>query len=180
MNIKLYNSLTDKLEDFHPIKEGEVTCYVCGPTVYNYVHVGNLRPVVVFDVLRRLFTYLGYKVTFISNFTDIDDKIIRQAKIEGCSEKEISEKYIEAFENAREGIHSLKPTYQPKVTETMDQIIKFIQDLMDKGYAYEIDGDVYFRVKKVEDYGCLSNMKIDDLLVGARIEENSKKESPLD
>ena len=180
MNIKLYNSLTDKIEEFHPIREGEVTCYVCGPTVYNYVHVGNLRPVVVFDVLRRLFLYLGYRVTFISNFTDIDDKIIKQAQIEHLSEGEIAEKYIAAFEEAREGVHSLKPTYQPRVTQTMDRIIDFVKELMEKGYAYEIDGDVYFRVTKIKDYGCLSNMKVDDLLVGARIEENSRKESPLD
>ena len=169
MNIKLYNSLTNKIEDFRPIKEGEVSCYVCGPTVYNYVHVGNLRPVVVFDVLRRLFLHLGYKVNFISNFTDIDDKVIKQAKIENLTEKEISEKYIKAFEEARVGINSLKPTYQPRVTETMDQIINFVQDLVDKGFAYEVDGDVYFRVSKIKDYGCLSNMKVDDLLVGERI-----------
>ena len=175
--IKLYNSLTDKIEVFKPIKEGEVSCYVCGPTVYNYVHVGNLRPVVVFDVLRRLFIHLGYKVKFISNFTDIDDKIIKQAKIEGLSEAEIASKYIKAFEEAREGVNSLKPDYQPRVTETMGDIISFISDLVSKGYAYEVDGDVYFRVTKVENYGCLSNMKVDDLLVGARIEENSKKES---
>ena len=180
MEIKLYNSLTDRIEEFKPIHEGEITCYVCGPTVYNYVHVGNLRPVVVFDVLRRLFLYLGYKVTFISNFTDIDDKIITQAHVENLSEKEIAEKYIKAFEEARVGIHSLKPTYQPRVTQTMNQIIDFVKELVDKGYAYVVDGDVYFRVTKIKDYGCLSNMKIDDLLVGARIEENSKKESPLD
>ena len=178
--IKLYNSLTNKVEEFKPIKEGEVSCYVCGPTVYNYVHVGNLRPVVVFDVLRRLFIHLGYKVTFISNFTDIDDKIIKQAKIENISEAEIAEKYIKAFELAREGVNSLKPDHQPRVTHTMGLIIDFISELINKGYAYEVDGDVYFRVTKVENYGCLSNMKVDDLLVGARIEENSKKESPLD
>ena len=178
--IKLYNSLTNKVEEFKPIKEGEVSCYVCGPTVYNYVHVGNLRPVVVFDVLRRLFIHLGYKVTFISNFTDIDDKIIKQAKIENISEAEIAEKYIKAFELAREGVNSLKPDYQPRVTHTMGLIIDFISELINKGYAYEVDGDVYFRVTKVENYGCLSNMKVDDLVVGARIEENSKKESPLD
>lgn len=180
MNIKLYNSLTNKVEDFHPLHEGEVTCYVCGPTVYNYVHVGNLRPVVVFDVLRRLFLYLGYKVTFISNFTDIDDKIIKQAQKENLSEAEIAEKYIKAFEEAREGVNSLKPTYQPRVTQTMGQIIDFVKELVEKGYAYVVDGDVYFRVSKIKDYGCLSNMKVEDLLVGARIEENSKKESPLD
>ncbi len=178
--VKLYNSLSNKIEVFKPLKEGEVTCYVCGPTVYNYVHFGNMRPVVVFDVLRRLFIELGYKVTFISNFTDIDDKIIKQAILEGISEKEVAEKYIAAFEEDRENVHALKPDYQPKVTETMDLIIKFVSDLIEKGYAYETDGDVYFRVSKIDDYGCLSKMKKDDLLVGARIDENSKKESPLD
>ena len=180
MEVKLYNSLSNQIEKFKPIKENEVTCYVCGPTVYNYVHFGNMRPVVVFDVLRRLFIELGYKVTFISNYTDIDDKIIKQAKEEGITEKEVTEKYIEAFEEDRENVHSLRPDYQPRVTETMPLIIKFIEDLIDKGYAYEVDGDVYFRVSKIEDYGCLSNMKKDDLVVGARIDENSKKESPLD
>lgn len=181
MAVKLYNTLTNKLEEFVPIHENKLSCYVCGPTVYNYVHVGNLRPVVVFDILRRLFIFLGYDVTFISNFTDIDDKIIKQAKIEGISEKEVAEKYIKAFEEAREGVHSLKPDYQPRVTETMDKIIEFIDSLVKKEYAYvSQDGDVYFRVSKVKDYGCLSNMKIDDLLEGARIEVNSSKESPLD
>lgn len=180
MEVKLYNSLTNQVELFKPIKENEVSCYVCGPTVYNYVHIGNMRPVVTFDILRRLFIRLGYKVTFISNFTDIDDKIINEAKKEGISEKEVAEKYIEAFEEDRTNIHSLKPDYQPRVTETMKEIIAFIQQLVDIGYAYEVNGDVYFRVSKIEDYGCLSNMKKEDLLVGARIDENSNKESPLD
>ena len=181
MEVKLYNTLNNKLEVFKPLKENKVSCYVCGPTVYNYVHVGNLRPVVVFDILRRLFIFLGYDVTFISNFTDIDDKIIKQARIEGITEKEVAEKYIKAFEEARIGVHSLKPDYQPRVTETMDKIIDFIDVLVKKDFAYvSNDGDVYFRVSKVKDYGCLSNMKIDDLVVGARIEENSAKESPLD
>ena len=180
MEVKLYNSLNNKIEVFKPIKENEVTCYVCGPTVYNYVHIGNMRPVVTFDILRRLFIRLGNKVTFISNFTDIDDKIIKQAKEEGVSEKEIAEKYIEAFENDRENIHSLKPDFQPRVTETMEDIVDFINQLVEKGFAYVVDGDVYFRVNKIKDYGTLSNMKIEDLVVGARIDENSLKESPLD
>lgn len=180
MEVKLFNSLSNQIETFKPIKENEVTCYICGPTVYNYVHFGNMRPVVVFDVLRRLFIELGYKVTFISNYTDIDDKIIKQAQLEGISEKEVAEKYIEAFEEDVRNIHSLKPDFQPRVTETMPLIIKFISDLIDKGFAYEADGDVYFRVSKIDDYGCLSKMKKDDLVVGARIDENSKKESPLD
>lgn len=180
MEVKLYNSLTNQKEVFKPIKENEVTCYVCGPTVYNFVHIGNMRPVVTFDILRRLFIRLGNKVTFISNFTDIDDKIIKQAKEEGVSEKEIAEKYIEAFEQDRENIHSLKPDYQPRVTNTMKDIVDFIDQLVKKGFAYEVNGDVYFRVNKIKDYGTLSNMKIDDLVVGARIDENSLKESPLD
>ena len=180
MEVKLYNSLTNQKEVFKPIKENEVTCYVCGPTVYNFVHIGNMRPVVTFDILRRLFIRLGNKVTFISNFTDIDDKIIKQAKEEGVSEKEIAEKYIEAFEQDRENIHSLKPDYQPRVTNTMKDIVDFIDQLVQKGFAYEVNGDVYFRVNKIKDYGTLSNMKIDDLVVGARIDENSLKESPLD
>ncbi len=180
MEVKLYNSLTDQIETFKPIKEKEMTCYVCGPTVYNYVHFGNMRPVVVFDVLRRLFIYLGYKVTFISNFTDIDDKIIAEAKKENLDEKTIADKYIKAFEEDREAIHSLKPTYQPRVVENMDKIIDFIGKMVANGYAYVVDGDVYFRVSKIDDYGSLSNMKKDDLIAGARIEENSKKESPLD
>ena len=180
MEVKLYNSISNQIEKFKPIKENEVTCYVCGPTVYNYVHFGNMRPVVVFDVLRRLFIELGYKVTFISNYTDIDDKIIKQAELEGISEKEVAEKYIKAFEEDMLNVHSMKPDYQPRVTETMPLIIKFIEDLIEKGFAYEVEGDVYFRVSKIEDYGCLSKMKKDDLVVGARIDENSKKESPLD
>ena len=180
MEVKLYNSLTNQKEVFKPIKENEVTCYVCGPTVYNYVHIGNMRPVVTFDILRRLFIRLGNKVTFISNFTDIDDKIIKQAKEEGVSEKEIAEKYIEAFEQDRENIHSLKPDYQPRVTNTMKDIVEFIDQLVQKGFAYEVNVDVYFRVNKIKDCGTLSNMKIDDLVVGARIDENSLKESPLD
>lgn len=180
MDVKLYNSLTNKIELFKPLKENTVTCYVCGPTVYSYVHIGNMRPVVTFDILRRLFIRLGYKVTFISNFTDIDDKIIKEAQKEGISEKEVAEKYIDAFEKDRENIHALKPDYQPRVTQTMDDIIDFISKLIEKGYAYQVDGDVYFRVSKIKDYGCLSNISIDDLLVGARIDENSNKESPLD
>jgi cysteinyl-tRNA synthetase len=180
MEIKVYNSLTNQKEIFKPIIPGEVSCYVCGPTVYNYVHIGNMRPVVTFDLLRRLFIRLGYKVNFVSNFTDLDDKIINQAIKEGVSEKELAEKYIAAFEENRETIHALKPTFQPRVTETMPEIISFIDNLVKTGYAYEADGDVFFRVSKISDYGCLSGMKPDDLIAGARIEENTKKESPLD
>ena len=156
--MKLFNTLTNKKEEFKPLKEGEVSIYVCGPTVYNYVHIGNTRPMIVFDVLRRTFEYLGNKVTFVSNFTDVDDKIIKAAKQEGITEKELTDKYIKAYEDVRRGLNLEFPTYAPRVTETMDQIISFIQKLVDKGYAYVVDGDVYFRVSKVKEYGELVNV----------------------
>lgn len=180
--MKVFNTLTNKKEEFVPIKEGEVSIYVCGPTVYNYVHIGNTRPMIIFDVLRRTFEYLGYKVTFVSNFTDVDDKIIKGAKAEGITEKELTDKYIKAYEDVRRGLNLLFPTYAPRVTETMQPIIDFIKDLVDQGYAYEVDGDVYFRVTKIKEYGMLSGIKIDDLIAGAsdRIEETDKKESSTD
>ena len=180
MEIKFYNSLTNNVEKFVPLKEGEVSMYVCGPTVYNYPHVGNMRPVVVFDVLRRFLTYLGYKVTYVSNFTDVDDKIIKAAIEENKSEKELTEFYIEQFKKATLGIGSQIPTITPKVTEYIQAIIKYIEELVKLDAAYVVDGDVYFRVSKVKDYGSLSGINIDDLIAGARVEENSKKESPLD
>ena len=175
--MKLFNTLTNKKEEFKPLKEGEVSIYVCGPTVYNYVHIGNTRPMIVFDVLRRTFEYLGNKVTFVSNFTDVDDKIIKAAKQEGITEKELTDKYIKAYEDVRRGLNLEFPTYAPRVTETMDQIISFIQKLVDKGYAYVVDGDVYFRVSKVKEYGELSGIKIEDLVAGAseRVEDKGVK-----
>ena len=180
--MKLFNTLTNKKEEFVPIKEGEVSIYVCGPTVYNYVHIGNTRPMIVFDVLRRTFEYLGYKVTFVSNFTDVDDKIIKAAKAEGISEKQLTDKYIKAYEDVRRGLNLLFPTYAPRVTETMQPIINFIKDLVDQGYAYEVDGDVYFRVTKIKEYGMLSGIKVEDLIAGAseRVDDNDKKESSTD
>lgn len=180
--MKLFNTLTNKKEEFVPIKEGEVSIYVCGPTVYNYVHIGNTRPMIVFDVLRRTFEYLGYKVTFVSNFTDVDDKIIKAAKAEGISEKQLTDKYIKAYEDVRRGLNLLFPTYAPRVTETMQPIIDFIKDLVDQGYAYEVDGDVYFRVTKIKEYGMLSGIKVEDLIAGAseRVYDNDKKESSTD
>ncbi len=180
MKIRLYNSLSNKKEDFKSIIENEVMMYVCGPTVWNYVHIGNARPVVVFDVLRRFFEYAGYKVKFVSNLTDVDDKIINQAIKEGKTEKEITEKYSKAFFEVVNSLNAKKPDITPRVTETMDKIIEFIDDLVKKGFAYEIDGDVYFRVSKIKDYGALGNFNTEDLLSGARIEENDKKENPLD
>ena len=180
--MKIFNTLTNKKEEFKPLREGEVSIYVCGPTVYNYVHIGNTRPMIVFDVLRRTFEYLGYKVTFVSNFTDVDDKIIKAAEAEGITEKELTDKYIAAYEDVRRNLNLLFPTYAPRVTNTMDAIIKFIDNLVKSGYAYEVDGDVYFRVSKIDEYGQLSGIKIEDLVAGAseRIDENDKKEESTD
>ena len=180
MNIKFYNSLTNSLEDFKPIHEGQVSMYVCGPTVYNYPHIGNMRPVVVFDTLRRFLRYVGYKVTYVSNFTDVDDKIIKAAQKEGKSEKELTEFYIQQFLNVTKAIGSESPNITPKVTEYIQKIIDYVAKLVELDAAYVVDGDVYFRVSKILDYGSLSGINIDDLIVGARIEENSQKESPLD
>ena len=178
--MKLFNSMNQTIEEFKPIHEHEVNMYVCGPTVYNYPHIGNARPIVVFDTLKRTFQALGYKVKMVSNYTDVDDKIIKVAKECGVSEKEITEKFIKAYNDDRLALHAMMPAAAPRVTETMDAIIAFIELLVKKGHAYEIDGDVYFRVNSVESYGKLSNQQIDDLMVGARIDENSKKENPLD
>ena len=180
MEVKIYNSLTNKIEVLKPIHEKEISMYVCGPTVYNYVHIGNMRPVVVFDTFRKFLTYIGYNVKYVSNYTDVDDKIIKRAQELNKPESEITEFYIKAFEDDLHNINALKPNVTPRVTEYMPQIIAFIDKLVKTGYAYVIDGDVYFRVEKIKDYGRLSNTKIEDLLVGARIDENSKKESPLD
>jgi len=177
--MKLYNSLHNSIEEFKPIKEKELSMYVCGPTVYNHAHIGNARPIVVFDTLQRVFEALGYTVKFVSNYTDVDDKIIHQAQEEEVDEIVISERYIEAYQKVREALNAKTPI-TVKVTETMTDIISFIEELLAKGYAYEIEGDVYFRVSKIEDYGQLSNQKVEDLVVGARIEENTKKENPLD
>ena len=179
-DVRIYNSLTNKIEDFHPLKEGEVSMYVCGPTVYNYPHIGNMRPVVVFDTFRKFLTYVGYNVTYVSNFTDVDDKIIKEAKKQNKSEKELTEYYISEFKKTTLAIGSLLPSITPKVTEYINQIIDYVDNLVKIGTAYVVDGDVYFRVSKIKDYGALSGINVDDLLVGARIEENSNKESPLD
>lgn len=180
MELKFYNSLSNSLEDFKTLEDKKVSMYVCGPTVYNYPHIGNMRPVVVFDTLRRFLTYIGYEVTYVSNYTDVDDKIIKAAKQEGKSEKELTDFYIKEFEKTVKGIGSLIPSITPRVTEYIDKIIAYIDNLVKIGAAYEKDGDVYFRVEKIKDYGALSGINIDDLRVGARIEENIQKESPLD
>lgn len=182
--MRLFNTLTNKKEEFKPIEEGKVSIYICGPTVYNHAHIGNTRPMIVFDVLRRTFEYLGNDVTFVSNYTDVDDKIIKAAKAEGFTEKELTDKYIKAYEDVRTGLNIEDPTYKPRVTETMPEIIDFIQALIDKGYAYEVDGDVYFRVTKVKEYGMLSGIKVEDLIAGASDRtlsvDDKKKESTTD
>lgn len=182
--MRLFNTLTNKKEEFKPIEEGKVSIYICGPTVYNHAHIGNTRPMIVFDVLRRTFEYLGNDVTFVSNYTDVDDKIIKVAKAEGITEKELTDKYIKAYEDVRAGLNIEDPTYKPRVTETMPEIIDFIQALIDKGYAYEVDGDVYFRVTKVKEYGMLSGVKVEDLIAGASDRtlsvDDKKKESTTD
>lgn len=180
MEIKLYNSLTKKMEIFKPITENKLNIYVCGPTVYNHMHIGNARPVVFFDTLCRFFKYLGYEVNYVTNFTDIDDKIIRTAKEKGISEKEVSEYYINEYLKVVSSLNCLQAVAHPKVTETMEEITKFIEELVDEGFAYTRGSDTYFRTTKVPSYGMLSNQKIDDLNYGSRIDVASEKENPCD
>ncbi|NLY44623.1 MAG: cysteine--tRNA ligase [Tissierella sp.] len=179
--MKLYNTLTRRKEDFKPVVEGQVSMYNCGPTVYNYIHVGNGRPLVIFDTLRRFFIYRGYDVKFVVNFTDIDDKIINKANDEGVSAKEIAERYIEEFLKDANGLNLYDySTMNPKATEYINQMIVFIQDLIDKEAAYNIDGNVYFNISSAKDYGKLSKKNIDELVSGARIEVNEEKNNPMD
>lgn len=178
--MKIYNTMTGCKEEFVPLEEGKVRIYVCGPTVYNFFHIGNARPFVVFDTLRRYFKYRGYDVKFVQNFTDVDDKIIRRAKEEGITAPEVSEKYIkEYFEDAK-ALNVIPADVHPKVSEHIPEIIDFIQTLIDKGYAYEADGDVYYSTRKFKDYGKLSGQNIDDLESGARIAIGEVKKDPLD
>ena len=178
--MKIYNTLTRRKEEFVPIEEGKVKMYVCGPTVYNFFHIGNARPFVVFDTMRKYLEYRGYKVKFVQNFTDVDDKIINRAKEEGISAGEVSEKYIEEYYKDAAALNVKKANVHPKVTETMEDIIKFVEELIEKGYAYESEGDVYYRARKFKGYGKLSGKNIDDLISGARIAVGEKKEDPLD
>lgn len=180
MTIQIFNSLTRKKEPFIPLEEGKVKMYVCGPTVYNYIHIGNSRPVIVYDTVRRYLQYAGYDVTFVSNFTDVDDKIIKAANELGEEVGQLTERFIAAYFDDITALGCKKADAHPRVTEHMDDIISFIQVLIDKGYAYESAGDVYYRTRKFEGYGKLSHQSIDDLKVGARIEAGEKKEDPLD
>lgn len=180
MSIKIYNTLTQEKENFKPIEEGKVRMYVCGPTVYNYIHIGNARPAIVFDTVRRYLEYRGMDVTYILNFTDVDDKIIKAANELGEDVSSVANRFIEAYLEDVKALGVKEATYNPRVTETMDDIIEFIRALIDKGYAYEADGDVYFKPRAFEEYGKLSHQSIDELRSGARIQIGEKKDDPLD
>jgi len=181
--IKIYDTMTRSLREFVPIEEGKVRMYVCGPTVYNYIHVGNARSTVAFDTVRRYFEYRGFEVNYISNFTDVDDKIIHRAKKEGITPKEVADKYIAAFRADVEQLGVKPATQHPRVIDFMEAIIDFVRTLVDKGYAYESEGDVYFRVEKSHNYAKLANKTLADLELGASgrtDEETARKENPVD
>ena len=178
--MKVYNSLTRQKEEFIPNNKDEVKIYVCGPTVYNFFHLGNARPFVVFDTLRRYLKYIGYNVNFVQNFTDVDDKIINRAKEEGITAPEVSEKYIEEYFKDTKALNIIPADTHPRVSENIPQIIEFIQTLIDKGYAYEVDGDVYYSTRKFPEYGKLSKQNIEELEAGARVMVEEKKKDPLD
>lgn len=178
--MKVFNTLTRTKEEFVPVDKNEVKIYACGPTVYNFIHIGNARPLCVFDVLRRYLEYRGYNVKFVQNFTDVDDKIIKRANEENSTFEEIAQKYIDEFWIDAHGLNFKDATVHPKATQNIDEIIKIIKSLEDKGYAYAVDGDVYYRTLKFKGYGKLSHQPIDDLKSGARIAVGDKKEDPLD
>ena len=178
--MKIFNTLTRRKEDLIPLKEGEFKIYACGPTVYNFIHIGNARPLCVFDVMRRYLEYRGNKVNFVQNFTDIDDKIIRRANEEGVTFKDISEKYIEEFWVDAKGMNIREATTHPKATENIGEIIDIVSTLIDKGYAYEANGDVYFSTKKFNEYGKLSHQPLEELEAGARINIGEVKREPMD
>ncbi len=178
--MRIYNSLTDKVEEFKPINEGKVTMYVCGPTVYNYVHVGNMRPVITFDMVYKYLKYLGYDVKYASNYTDINPKITKAAETLGMTEREVADKFIKAYEEDLKNYNCSNIDYRPRVINYLDDIFNFISKLIEKDYAYVVDGDVYFRVSEIKDYGILSNQSIEELISGSRVDIDEKKENPLD
>lgn len=181
MSIKIYNTLTREKEEFKPLQNGKVSMYVCGPTVYNYIHIGNARPAIVFDTVRRYFEHRGYDVTYVLNFTDIDDKIIQAARDMEKNTLEVADKFIDAYLEDVKTLGVKEATYHPRVTETINEIIQFIQDLIDKGFAYEAkNGDVYFKPREFDGYGKLSHQSIDELRSGARIQVGEAKNDPLD
>ncbi len=178
--MRIYNTLSQQKEEFVPIEENKVRMYVCGPTVYNYIHIGNARPAIFFDTVRRYFEYRGYEVNYVSNFTDVDDKIIKRALEEGSSSREISERYIKEFKTDMEALGVLEASCHPKATEEIDGMTRMITTLIEKGHAYERNGSVYFRTRSFEEYGKLSKKKIDDLEAGARIAVSEEKDDPMD
>lgn len=178
--MKLYNTLTRTKEEFVPLEEGKVKMYVCGPTVYNYIHIGNARPFIMFDTLRRYLEYRGFDVTYVQNFTDVDDKIIKRGHEENIAPEEVANKYINEYFVDADGLGIKRADVHPRVTDNIQQIIDFVKELEEKGYAYESNGDVYFDTKKFEGYGKLSKQNQDDLEAGARIEVNSQKRHPMD
>ena len=178
--MKIFNTMTRTKEEFKPIEEGKVKMYVCGPTVYNYIHVGNARPFIIFDTLRRYLEYRGYEVTYVQNFTDVDDKIIKRGHEENIPPEEVAKKYIEEYFVDADGLGIKRATVHPQVTNNIEEIIAFVKELEDKGYAYAVNGDVYFDTQKFSDYGKLSGIKQDELEAGSRIEVNDQKRHPMD
>lgn len=178
--MKIYNTLTQKKEEFIPIEENKVRMYVCGPTVYNFIHIGNARPAIIFDTVRRYFEYKGYEVNYVTNFTDVDDKIIKRANEEGVSATDISERFIKEFRQDMDALNVREATCHPKATQEIDGMIEMISDLIEKGHAYEKNGTVYFRTRSFKEYGKLSKKKLDDLEAGIRIAVSEEKEDPMD
>ena len=178
--MKLYNTLTRKKDEFIPLEPFKVKMYSCGPTVYNYFHIGNARPFIVFDALRRYLEYRGYEVTFVQNFTDVDDKIINRANDENSTMQAISERFIGEYFNDASALGIREATVHPKATDNIDAIIEIVKELESKGYAYNVNGNVYFSTKKFEHYGKLSHQPLEDLEIGARIEENTEKQDGMD
>jgi len=180
MSIRLYNTLSRQKEELITLEPGKVKMYVCGPTVYNYIHIGNARPAIVFDTLRRYLQYRGYDVTFVQNITDVDDKLIRVANEEGTTVKDVADRYTQAYNEDLASLNVMPPDIQPRVMDTIPEIISFVAGLIEKGYAYESEGDVYFRTGRFKEYGKLSHQPLEELQAGARVEINEKKENPLD
>lgn len=180
MNITLYNTMTSKKEEFKPINEGKVGMYVCGVTVYDYTHIGHGRSSVAFDVIRRFFEYKGYDVTFVKNFTDVDDKIINRANENHEAWSELSERFIKEHDTDMDSLYIKRPTYTPMATKYIEKMINYCERLIEKGNAYAVDGDVYFRVNSFKEYGKLSGRNLEDMMAGARVDVNDKKENPLD
>lgn len=178
--MKIYNTLTKKKEELVSVKPGQISMYACGPTVYNFFHIGNARPFIVFDTLRRYLKYIGYKVTFVQNFTDVDDKMINKAREEGITVKELGERYIDEYFKDAKALNVLPADVHPKATEHIAEIIEFVQELINKGHAYEVDGDVYYNVSSFKDYGKLSGQSLDELQAGARIDVSEQKRDPMD